>query len=1444
MLVLMLAVLLSVAVFTAQAATVPENVEWIELGSKEDFLNWFGGATKGKHMTENYTAGMTRYYKLTADITIDQDSTVYYLSSGTYQVNTYIDLNGKTLTYTSPKDSATRFFGTYNANTTHTFVNGTIINNSKINANGAMFIVNAGKMIMEDVDIYDNAVDMPFKYAGKVFSAVGAGNDLTLTNVNITSGSTNANNYGLIIRGESNVVTLTNCNFTSTSTEAGRTAYGGLVYQVGGTLNVDGCTFTNGYAIYGGNLYAKSANVTIANSTFTNGKCTGSGYGGNVLLMTCTSATVENTSFSGGVGKLFGGNLFNQDGPLNVKGCTFNGGIAENGGSFFTVNKPVTVEDCTFTGGQATVSGGNILAKNSTFTMKNTTVTGGTAAVSGGNICCANSVNATFVSGTISGGKAANGGNVGTACHTGSRCYITVQDVDILNGTATGNGGNFYAAAEVGYAGYPTVNITGGTMTGGKAANGGNIYVTGAAKEAATTDKAAIAQRTSVLNISSGKIADSTATGNGGNINVQYTTLTMTAGVVTGGEANGGGNIMGTNATITVSGGEVTDGKASDLAGNIYVSTACTTTISGTAVISGGDATDRGGNFYMSSTNSVLNITGGTVKDGSSYSHGGNIFANNGKIAITGGVVSGGYTEGSGGNIYASLGYGASAINASLTIKDDGNAATPIPQILNGVALSDGGNICAVFGGNADKLIGKLILGNFTVSGGDAKGKGDDLFMNAHTILEILPEFSQELSCYLANTVNNSMIANGVYGMAFANSRGISTGDFAGKFMVENYENTFVYAKDGTLYFAGAATVAADGAKTWFKTNADAVAAYAGAAYLQAGFGALELTGGEYIVDLAGNTVNITGTGTVTLFDTENDDFDGFGTATLEGVTLANTALTRVLNKDYYTMAAEGAYSFHRVEARLTNVALRPSIAGIYFTAQWSCDETVKPLIGSFGIVVSLTDFAGSDFANNENALYTVFGADAFESGTQKTGVMIEGILKALADDVTQERVAMNSIYAQMAIFAEAYITIDGTTYTGLGASYSMYDIMKIVADQINDYYADAATMQSFMTFWSGNGLIGEPWDSLNFQVSEDVITLNTLYAGLQPYYGELHDHANTGGTSDGKQPLSVWKSELERLQMDFATIVDHKQSSHMYLDDWTADIFIGGSEAACTITNRTGVKLHYNMIFADPAGLEAVVQEFTEFQWKYYPEDYTGTNAEKLAGGWHFNYPSFTAERFTELCEAIYRNGGFVAIVHPKSVGYISSDDPADAYFMDGVGMEVFYTIYTTRDGWKTKANHKLWTDMLKAGYRVYATAGNDEHDMPSDKACSVIYSAERSAAAWVEQLRKGQFVAGAVGIRSAMGDTVMGGSTSFEGKRFTFSVGDFHTSLFDPTHTYRADVYDQNGVVFSQEIDCTETTYMAFDADNNSNYYYIEIYDVTDNSMIAIGNPIWNEK
>ena len=91
------------------------------------------------------------------------------------------------------------------------------------------------------------------------------------------------------------------------------------------------------------------------------------------------------------------------------------------------------------------------------------------------------------------------------------------------------------------------------------------------------------------------------------------------------------------------------------------------------------------------------------------------------------------------------------------------------------------------------------------------------------------------------------------------------------------------------------------------------------------------------------------------------------------------------------------------------------------------------------------------------------------------------------------------------------------------------------------------------------------------------------------------------------------------------------------------------------------------------------------------------------------------------------------------------------------------------------------------------------------------------------------------------SVGDTVTGYECDFTGKRLVISVGDFHKTVLNPYHTYRVDVYDDTGVIHTQEISCEETTYLAMDA-GQAKFYRVEVWDVTDNSRIAIGNPIWN--
>ncbi len=342
----------------------------------------------------------------------------------------------------------------------------------------------------------------------------------------------------------------------------------------------------------------------------------------------------------------------------------------------------------------------------------------------------------------------------------------------------------------------------------------------------------------------------------------------------------------------------------------------------------------------------------------------------------------------------------------------------------------------------------------------------------------------------------------------------------------------------------------------------------------------------------------------------------------------------------------------------------------------------------------------------------------------------------------------------------------------------------------------------------------------------KDIANIDRLYEGRKPFYGELHDHSVCG---DGKNTLAQWKAGMEALNMDFATIVDHHQVRHMYQRDFIDGMFLGGTEPAATISDMAAARprLHYNMIFADPKPLEQLLTEFEEYEFTGGQEGY-------------FGYPRFTRQRFTKLVKRVRELGGFLVHPHPKQL--MDSDDPLNYWFADETGLEVIYTYHQDRDGSFTAENYKLWTKLLELGKRVWATAGNDEHHMPSDKALTTVYAQRRQSASYLTQLRQGDFTAGPVGICMCVGDTRMGGKCDFAGQRLVLRIGDFHSSVFDPSHTYRMVLYAGNHRVARKDFSCKKTAYFAWNAKEDVSFYRAEVWDMTLRSRIAIGNPIWN--
>lgn len=336
---------------------------------------------------------------------------------------------------------------------------------------------------------------------------------------------------------------------------------------------------------------------------------------------------------------------------------------------------------------------------------------------------------------------------------------------------------------------------------------------------------------------------------------------------------------------------------------------------------------------------------------------------------------------------------------------------------------------------------------------------------------------------------------------------------------------------------------------------------------------------------------------------------------------------------------------------------------------------------------------------------------------------------------------------------------------------------------------------------------------------------LLNLYSGCRVFHGELHDHSASGGTSDGKCPLSEWRSQLNALKMDFAAILDHRQIRHMYLPEWEDGLFIPGTEPGTQISDSKAADghMHYNILLPDRDLLEGLLNEFPEYQFT------GGTEG-------HFVYPAFTRERFGQLIDAIKRRGGFFVHPHPKQV--MVSDDPLDYWFRDETGIEVFYM---SMDSEHTQKNYPLWVSLLAAGKRVWACAGGDKHAQTVDTALTTIYAEAHSSAAFLSHLRVGDFTCGPVGVRMCVGNTKTGGQCAFDGEKLIVCAADFHDSVRHADHKYRLDIINDQGTVCSHSVSCDEENFFSIDTQDCA-FYRAEVFDETLGLRIAVGNPIWN--
>lgn len=363
-----------------------------------------------------------------------------------------------------------------------------------------------------------------------------------------------------------------------------------------------------------------------------------------------------------------------------------------------------------------------------------------------------------------------------------------------------------------------------------------------------------------------------------------------------------------------------------------------------------------------------------------------------------------------------------------------------------------------------------------------------------------------------------------------------------------------------------------------------------------------------------------------------------------------------------------------------------------------------------------------------------------------------------------------------------------------------------------------------------------------NFVATEnDIAHLEGLYAGRQVVHGDTHCHTKSSQWSDGWHTLETFKKHMKENQIDFVTVVDHGQVIHMRHEDWDESIFVGGSEVGWEILGvevMSKILMDYGMIFTKPEGLEAVLDDF--------PEDYRYNGEMREAMRFRKGF-KVDKEKARKIIASVKKHGGMWIQEHPFARDQWFGYDPIDEmdyWFADEVGFEVTNGGFTTRPKAEENENaYECWVKLLNAGKRLWATSGSDAHScLPFTWSLSTLYTEQMNNEGYFAQMKTGNLTAGPVGIRIAVGDTQTGSAGGFEGKRVVIAAGDFHPLVVDHSHTYRLDVFDSNGLVHSQQISTTEMNYVAFDADATQRYYRANVYDVTGDYKLAVGNPVFN--
>ena len=284
------------------------------------------------------------------------------------------------------------------------------------------------------------------------------------------------------------------------------TENGGAVYVNSGLLNVDSGLFSKNTAIYGGAIWTK-VTMSINSADFTQNNALADG---GAIWINYATTTIKGGTFDDNHAVDNGGAIANirtlEIAKYNDEDTQFTNNTASNGGAIYcstdntSANFPkVTIDGATLESNTASNNGGAIYAHNYRTTLKSAILTHNEAGQNGGSVYVDGTAGKDFsVTGsTLSYNNAANGGAVYNSL-SGAGANLEMEKIELQHNVATMDGGAIYVAGQ-------KTSIKNGTLSDNEArSNGGAIYIGG--------------ESSSTVSLASNTFTNNTATLHGGAI--------------------------------------------------------------------------------------------------------------------------------------------------------------------------------------------------------------------------------------------------------------------------------------------------------------------------------------------------------------------------------------------------------------------------------------------------------------------------------------------------------------------------------------------------------------------------------------------------------------------------------------------------------------------------------------------------------------------------------------------------------------------------------------------------------------------------------------------------------------------------------------------------------------------------------------------------------------